>query len=346
MEIGSDFWGIDEKEGDIRFFLSGRTALDFIIRDILLCYPADRVLMPSYCCHTMLEPFLRNHVPVLFYDVFFDGQGLKADIPNAAGNSILFRMDYFGYGALSGWGKEDIDKNYLCVVEDCTHSCARRGNAGSMADYTFASYRKWTGFDGFAVAEKRKGRFQLLPKSVVGEGYIQLHRSAKNRKKEYLAGRNTDKKEYLDIYKEAEEYLETDYVDYVPSIETIERFFNWDIQKMAATRRNNAAYLIEQIKKVPEVTLLYSKMTGQDTPLHVPVLLPIEIRDKLRKHLISEDIYCPVHWPLSGLHGKISGRAKEIYNRELSLICDQRYSVDDMQREADAIMEFFRTKKI
>ena len=40
-EIGSDFWSIETKEdnsffnNDIKWFISGRAALDFVIKDIL-----------------------------------------------------------------------------------------------------------------------------------------------------------------------------------------------------------------------------------------------------------------------------------------------------------------------
>ncbi len=35
MEIGSEFWDVPSQEGDRKFLLSGRTALEYILRDIL-----------------------------------------------------------------------------------------------------------------------------------------------------------------------------------------------------------------------------------------------------------------------------------------------------------------------
>ncbi len=62
----------------------------------------------------------------------------------------------------------------------------------------------------------------------------------------------------------------------------------------------------------------------------------------LKNFLIEKEIYCPVHWPLSSMHKGISDNAKRIYGEELSLICDQRYCLDDMEREADAVRTFVK----
>ena len=62
MEIGSEFWKYNKKyiSENEELFLSGRTALDAIIKDILSEYRIESALLPSYCCHTMIEPFIRN----------------------------------------------------------------------------------------------------------------------------------------------------------------------------------------------------------------------------------------------------------------------------------------------
>jgi hypothetical protein len=63
----------------------------------------------------------------------------------------------------------------------------------------------------------------------------------------------------------------------------------------------------------------------------VPILLPN--RNEIRAHLTKNEIYCPVHWP------KPEGCESNIYDHELSLICDQRYGIKDMKRIV------FRTKR-
>ena len=77
------------------------------------------------------------------------------------------------------------------------------------------------------------------------------------------------------------------------------------------------------------------------TPLFVPVLVPEGRRDALRKHLIQNEIYCPVHWPLTE-HHKIDQRSAAIYENELSLVCDQRYGAADMERIVKTVKNFWK----
>ena len=82
-------------------------------------------------------------------------------------------------------------------------------------------------------------------------------------------------------------------------------------------------------------------LNAHDVPLFVPVLVREDLRNPLRRYLIDNDIYCPVHWPLSDLHKPMTG-SKQLFESELSLICDQRYGENDMKRIADTIKEFLK----
>ena len=69
------------------------------------------------------------------------------------------------------------------------------------------------------------------------------------------------------------------------------------------------------------------------------------MRDELKRYLISNNIYCPVHWPKSEYH-KLNVETEKLYNQEISLVCDQRYSLDDMQNICKVILEFCEIKNI
>ena len=67
-----------------------------------------------------------------------------------------------------------------------------------------------------------------------------------------------------------------------------------------------------------------------DCPIFVPILTTN--REAIRKKLIENEIYCPIHWP------KPNDKCESnLYELELSLICDQRYNEADMQRIVDVI---------
>ena len=82
---------------------------------------------------------------------------------------------------------------------------------------------------------------------------------------------------------------------------------------------------------MPEIKLIYEKLSEADVPLFVPTMIKDD-RDRLRRHLIDKKIYCPIHWPISEYHYGISDLSKKIYEEELSLVCDQRYTEEDMNR--------------
>ena len=68
-EIGSEFWNspIGNKENEIfpdstQWFLSGRGALQSIIKELKNCRSAA---LPSWCCDSMVKPFIDAGIKVL-----------------------------------------------------------------------------------------------------------------------------------------------------------------------------------------------------------------------------------------------------------------------------------------
>ena len=109
-----------------------------------------------------------------------------------------------------------------------------------------------------------------------------------------------------------------------------------DLLAMRCKRMENAKYLHENLKGVKFI----GELTDNAVPLFVPVFFETtEQRNTVRKKLIEAQIYCPIHWPKPTL---IPGdfEANKIYDTELSLICDQRYDLTDMERMVTLINSF------
>ena len=92
-EIGSEFWTVEQTVEKQRlfnafkrnkcFFLSGRTALDFLIKNIKAKKPIKKAYLPSYCCYSMIQPFLDNDIQLIFYDVLLEENKLMIKVdPN------------------------------------------------------------------------------------------------------------------------------------------------------------------------------------------------------------------------------------------------------------------------
>ena len=57
-------------------------------------------------------------------------------------------------------------------------------------------------------------------------------------------------------------------------------------------------------------------------------------RDKVRVEMIRENIYCPVHWPINKNYPY---QQTSYHDKELSLICDQRYGEEDIEHEIEVL---------
>ena len=334
-EIGSDFWEIplSKQENhlfpeDTRWYQSGRVALGAILDHILTQRKIHTMALPSWCCETMVEPFVSRGIEVRFYAVTPDEQGrLCQQLPDPGWCDGILVMDYFGYsrqGAIpQGWG---------FVIRDVTHSlfCG----VPSDADYVYGSLRKWAGFwtGGFAWGN------EPLPAPRQGlvdsDAYISLRRQAMQEKYRYLSGQLEDKR-YLGVFAAAESLLDQE-PEGAAAAEDLFSAFHLDVPFLRERRRRNAARLLDEVRPYA----LFPDIQEEDCPLFVPILLPEEKRNALRQHLISNEIYCPVHWPLSRFH-QIADQERRLYGEELSLVCDQRYGDADMDRFCRKVGEFF-----
>ena len=334
-EIGSEFWleGIPEtllKGRNGVYALSGRTAIDLILQDILRRKAVKSVYMPAWCCDSMLAPFLDRGIRVYFYDLWAD-EGLHYDVDETAVPDIFYLTNYFGYeNTLSIEVVDYFKKRGSTLLYDRTHSYLMSDEPYTMlADYSFVSIRKWMGVvDGAVVSG-------LTENPTLKEcSYVSIKEEAMRKKFRYLDGdESVIKQEFLNAFGQFGHHLADDYRDYGMDDLSYTLYLqeNWDSVKKQ--RVQNATYLHNHLKNVR----FLDEMTSPAVPLFAPILLPSkEQRDAYRKQLIENQIYCPVHWP-KPQQIPSTFRANEIYDGELSLICDQRYGVEEMQRIADCI---------
>lgn len=330
-EIGSEFWTrhnpVSLRRADNEaYLLSGRTALRFIIDDICKSRKFRKVLLPAYCCESMIEPFVALGIDTQFYPTYVD----HMDFPYENDADAILLIDFFGY---TNHQNREIAKSERqagkIVIYDSTHKIDGNSSVMEYADYSFCSYRKWF-YCNFAKVIKKDGVFDCSELRT-NERYIALRDKAAQAKDGYFAGITGDKEKFLSLFSAAEQMLDEDYAGYAgePAV--------FDIQEITLKRRENAAYLIRELKKIPGIALWRDAVGADDVPMFVPILVDVHIRDDLRRSLIKEKIYCPVHWTKSAYHGECN----EIYDMELSLVCDQRYDIADMERMVRVINGYF-----
>ena len=329
-EIGSEFWEVPTAAvpnhlfpDDTRWFLSGRSALSYIIADIQARGPVRRVAMPAWCCDSMVVPFIRAGIEVRFYPVYTENGRFYQDLSGIEGCELLFRMDYFGYAA--GENRADFDG---VSIHDLTHGLF--SSPRDRSSYSFGSLRKWAGFytGGYGWG------FPGQPTDT-DAAYVAMRQQAMRQKAAYIGG-DTEDKAYLALFGEAEELLERFPVAGAADAD-VAKAAVLDVAEMRCRRRENAACLLAHFADIA----LFPELGPADCPLFVPVMVPPERRDALRRHLIENEMYCPVHWPLADCHAP-DDKTRAIYQSELSLVCDQRYTPEDMERLAQTVKTFWK----
>ena len=326
-EIGSEFWDVPTGGANTFFpestqwYLAGRSALQAIIKELKDCHT---VAMPSWCCDSMVKPFVDAGYDIHFYPVNLN-KGLAREID--LNSDVLFLIDYFGYTTPA----PDLSGYMGVVIRDVTHSIF--STAYSDSDYYFGSLRKWCGIwtggyawtkDGHALLMEENGDFR----------YTSLREKAMQLKDSYIHGRCVTDKGYLALFDQAEETLEK--IGIAPAAERdVMLARQLDAAFIRTRRKANAEVLTEAFHE----WLIFPEMKPTDCPMFVPIVVPEGRRNALRRFLIKNDVYCPIHWPVSEYH-KLDEKEQFLYDNELSLVCDQRYTEDDMRRMVRMIEDF------
>ena len=343
MEIGSEFWiendfFVDPAE---QFYMSGRSALNAIIMDAKSKYSIRRALLPSYCCDSIIIPFIKNDIPVRFYDVFLDDdRKLSMHIPKAEEDELLFFMHFFG-AKISRLRMDGEIQDWAAVIEDQTHSFFSGFKSEINPHYTFVSFRKWFAVSGIAMAKNEAGDLPETEKT--NQEYNTLRNQAFLEKSRYINGEHFNKDFFLDMFRKAEEILDEDCSCYAPDPKDYQRLAKSirNQEQMIAARRANATVLTREIENIEQLSVIVDFDMEKDCPMFVPIVEMTGHRTELRNYLIKNEVYCPVHWPTSSYHKELNDGVKSIYENELSLVCDQRYTPDDMKRIVRLINEFY-----
>lgn len=344
MEIGSEFWlenkdrtgkikySIDENKNKI-LFMSGRTAIDYALDMIVKKTEVKNVYFPSYCCDSMLAPFLKRNLTIEFYDVSFKDGRFFYDIDCNKKCNVFFAMNYFGFSCNNmDYYIDSFKKQNVVVIEDSTHSWLSTRKYNLNSDIVVASLRKWFPIisGGILINLSKKFEFDKIDELKENYKYTTLKKKAMETKSKYMNNKEKiDKKLFLQEFSKANENLKKDYKKYKIDKLSQEILEKIDVEEFINRRKENTEVLYKYLKNQPKIEYIKNLDLRKDCPIFVPIFLEnSEERDKLRNRLIQNQVYAPNHWNIPGIVKE--EKQKDIYNREISLICDQRYSKNEI----------------
>jgi len=348
-EIGSEFW-LDHNDAEVdcapfrwlecfgHFALvaSGRAAITRALE--LECITKGTVLLPAYTCEAVVQPFAEQGLMCRFYGV---NENLEPDIDcirEVEDVSVFLHMGYFGFNSNKSLDSaiHSLKQSGAIIVEDVTHTLFSTHTRHNSNDYYVASLRKWFGApSGGVIASSRK--ISATGKNANKE-LVEIRTDALSKKARYISSPDPElKREFNILFRQAEQLLNTDAS--ASDIDEMSRdiVFRTDAGRLISKRRENYTYLYERLTGCKDITVLGHSLSQQSCPLCFPVLVH-GARDWLQSELAKKGIYCPAHWPPpSNLTEDEFDSARVLYDCEMSIPCDQRYGLSEMEYIADII---------
>lgn len=301
-------------------YSSGRCALYMILKDIEIeLGKKTKIFIPNYLCDSITKTIIDAGWYYRFYSIDTDLYPNLNDLLKQAkdnSNNIFLLINYFGIVSLTQTVLK-IKKEISGAIIIIDNVQAFYEPTIDMADYTFTSYRKWFPCPDGAKVIKRNNASMQETSFKYNNTFSQYKFSGNHLKifSEYL-----DDNISLELLKKGEDILEKEYLCRCSKITTA-LFPLLDLEEIARLRKNNAKLLHEHLNQI-SIPHAYDE---NSVPLFIPIF--IENRDIVKKRFFENNVFTPIHWPFR--NEKISGNS-ELYNTELSLICDQRYDEEDM----------------
>lgn len=375
MELGSEFH-IDLTNAMIRgntiyhllaryntFYTDyGRSAIALVYEHLVQTTGGrrDRVLLPSYICESVVKPFEGKNV--VFYDLKenfeIDEQGLYKLLESGDfDGGVFFLMHYFGMVQ----PEETLTQiQILCkdrdiaIIEDTTHSIFTKER--TIGDYCIASLRKWMPIPEGAViysmnqlpAEwqelehaKTSYKINAMILKQLFLGQADVYRDLEN-----VALVN---EAYRNIFAGEEERIGESGELYAISFLSAFLLQCIDISEIRDNRAANYRHLGEELSGNGITLYNWEKNQRSTQAVWADMLVPLTAllyvkdkdRDRFRKYLEEQRIYCAVHWDIKSEEQRRHANVSDWSENLISIPIDQRYGEAHMRYLADIITEFF-----
>lgn len=297
-----------------------------------------KVLLPSYTCQTLLDPFQQEGWEITFYNI---KRNLRIDTDDLKEKHTMLRPNlcvahpYYG----ADLNQEELDalktlKDAGCtLVEDLTQ-CVFSTQRSEIFDFFCGSYRKWFPIPDGAFLT---GTDMVQPELKENTDFVQPMADAMYLRGTFHKTGDTNVKEISRrVGNQAISKISGKIVEHRMSDFSMSLLLQADIETAKKKRFENYRFLFEHLQNNKAVEILDRKVEEVTcAPLFFPIF--IKNRSEFQKRLAQHEIYAPVLWPVHTDALLINNSIKSIYDEILMLPIDQRYSIGDMQRMIDVI---------
>lgn len=318
------------------FFRSARDALRYIAKSS----NSSRIFMPILSCESMALPFSQNNYEVIFYPVT---ENYSIDFNfinnNIKSNDLLLVSNYFCFKNKITSENEDTKLNTLKtkfgikIIKDYTHTLQDALYTDkSNDDFSIFSVRKWASFpDGGILWSKTPINIKF---DEYSPEYFNLKKEAMDLKSKYLQLKDIKIKEkFLELFRKADSLLESNNNIISMSPYSKELLYKIDFEKILKIRLEHLKYLETHSDFIKNYSI-----NTDCSGLYFPIFT--NFQKELQTYLASNNIYCPIIWPIDNENKHICEFANNIISHMLAVPCDQRYSYKELDFILNTLKNF------
>lgn len=301
--------------------VNGRSCIKLLVDRI----SPKQVWLPSYLAPSMLEAVDERRTAVHFYPMTYDLAVASEEwLREVDTGDLVVLIDYFGFPCDRTCAERARERGAL-ILEDASQALLSE-HVGSSADFVLYSPRKLLGVpDGGILVlqcDMELGEISLEPPPA---SWWLTALNAAVRRREF--DRHGGDRRWFDLYKEVEDRQPLGPFAMSDFSMTLMRH-GFDYSEIASRRRRNYTRLCEHLQDIA----LFPQLPASVVPLGFPVRLAD--RAHVQRELFQRDIYPPVHWSLPPRVADAFTASRRLAGHMLTLPCDQRYDVDDMDSMA------------
>ncbi|MDE6386376.1 MAG: hypothetical protein K2L82_01065 [Lachnospiraceae bacterium] len=340
----------------------GRTAITLVYEHLVQISEGrrDRILLPSYICESVIEPFKDKNI--IFYDLKenfeIEEQGLYKLLESGDfDGGVFFLMHYFGMVQ----PEETLTQiQILCkehdiaIIEDTTHSIFTKER--TIGDYCIASLRKWMPIPEGAVIYSINQLPAMWQELEHAKTSYKIHAMVL---KQLFLGQADGYRElenvelvneaYRRIFVNEEERIGESGELYAISYLSAFLLQCIDISEIRDCRATNYRHLGEELFENGISLYNWQENRKNTQAIWADMLVPFTAllyvedkdRDSFRNYLEEHRIYCAVHWSVESEEQRRHANVPEWSGNLISIPIDQRYGEAHMRYLAEIITEYF-----
>jgi len=338
-EVGSDFNTVfnsfdhfEAWHSTALFLASGRSPI-VLLKELI----GEKVLYyPDYFCWDVIGFWKSQGINTQSYRVFFSEDKIQVDYSTVPVNGVVLAVNFFGVDDGMQWKNFKRDNDIL-LIEDHSHSPVSEWAKSSIADFAFSSLRKTLPIPDGCIFWSPN--YSKIPSVSMQQFNSELKIKAMKLKSDYFEGEEVNKSDFLELFTAGEHLLVNSTPQLISDYSYQKILHGYPVEYNSIRKRNYQAFIMRlSANTLGKVELL--QFPGIAIPFGAVLKCSdLEIRTRLRSYLISNKVYCPVHWPQ--LNEYVSEESFSLSEQLITIPIDQRYSSKDVGLVAELINRFF-----